>query len=123
MPPTSDSLLLHPCEGLYDFALQFGGEQEILPQDCQSDMAEHSPNRFLHTYRQNLRNPNFVPTAVRVAVIVGSLLFTLNHGSALLKNDMNRSRWLSGFLSFVTPYMVSIYSQTHCQLKNSAKYQ
>ena len=120
MPPATDSLAFHPCEGLYDFTLQFGSEQESLPQDCQSttNLPAHSANVSLRTYRQNLRNPDFVPTALRVALVVGSLLFTLNHGSALLKNDMTRSRWLSGFLSFVTPYMVSIYSQTHCQLKH-----
>ena len=120
MPPASDSVVLYPCEGLYDVTLQFGGEQESLPQDCQAtaDMVKHSPQMTLRDYRQNLRNPDFVPTALRVAMVVGSLLFTLNHGSALLKNDMTRSRWLSSFLSFMTPYMVSIYSQTHCQLKD-----
>ena len=118
MQPTT----FHPCEGLYDFTLQFGGEQESLPQDCQSSqpssLIKHSPQVSLRAYRKNLRNPDFIPTALRVALVVGSLLFTLNHGSALLKNNMTRNRWLSGFLSFMTPYMVSIYSQTHCQLKN-----
>ncbi|MGP1374906.1 MAG: nitrate/nitrite transporter NrtS, partial [Almyronema sp.] len=71
--------------------------------------------------RQGLRNPAFVSQAVRMALIVGSLVFAINHGKALMQNEMNRDRWLAGALSFVTPYLVSIYGQTQCQLSRSAR--
>ena len=55
-----------------------------------------------------------------MALVIGSLVFTLNHSEALLKNEMTRSRWLSSLLSFAVPYLVSIYSQTCCQRKFDA---
>ncbi|MEO0836931.1 MAG: nitrate/nitrite transporter NrtS [Cyanobacteria bacterium J06642_3] len=33
--------------------------------------------------------------AVRVAMVVGSLLFIINHGQAAINGKMTRSRWLS----------------------------
>ena len=128
MPSVLDYPTLYPCDGLYDLTLRFGSEQESLPQDCRSAQVSgvtaprRSPSRMtLQTYRGNLFNPKVVPTAIRTALVVGSLIFTINYGDALLKNDMTRSRWFSGFLSFVTPYMVSVYGQTQCQLRGNKK--
>jgi hypothetical protein len=36
------------------------------------------------------------PTALKVALVVGSLLFAMNHGSAVLHGEMTRERWLDG---------------------------
>lgn len=128
MPSVLDYPTLYPCDGLYDLTLRFGSEQESLPQDCRSAQIsdvkapQRSPSCMtLQTYRSNLFNPRFAPTAIRTALVVGSLIFIINHGDTLLKNDMTRSRWLSGFLSFVAPYMVSVYGQTQCQLKGNLR--
>ncbi|PSN19660.1 hypothetical protein C7271_06165 [filamentous cyanobacterium CCP5] len=56
-----------------------------------------------------------MPQAARMALIIGSLVFAMNHGKALLQNEMSRDRWISGALSFVMPYLVSVYGQAHCQ--------
>lgn len=120
------SYKLDLCDGLHTLPLYLGGERESLPTDCgpshviaapksQSDR----PTVTLTDYRQSLRNPAFVPQAVRMALIIGSLVFSINHGRALLQNEMTRDRWLAGALSFVTPYLVSIYGQTQCQLSYS----
>jgi hypothetical protein len=63
-----------------------------------------------------------VPQTVRMALIIGSLVFAMNHGKALLQREMDRDRWLSGALSFVTPYLVSIYGQTQCQINRSKEF-
>ena len=114
----SDTPISQPCEGLYDIVLGFGSEQESLPDDCASiylgsaKRAQPGESRLtIKAYGQNLLNPGFVISAVRTSVIVGSLIFVINHGNALVDKEITRNRWLAGALSFVTPYLVSIYGQ------------
>ncbi len=47
-------------------------------------------------------NPRFAPTAVRVALVVGSLLFVINHGAAAVGGRMSRDRWLAALLTYLT---------------------
>ena len=58
-----------------------------------------------------LLNPELAPTALRVSLVVGSVLFTINHGTALIKGEMTRDRWLSGLFTYIIPYSVSIHGQ------------
>ncbi len=125
MLPVLHSSSLPLCDGLYDFMIYFGGEREGLPHDCRQvawgDRPMHKSSGYqvtLNTYRKNLQNPDFVPGAIRMALVIGSLVFTINHGEAFLKQEMTRNRWVSASLSFVMPYLVSIYGQTQCQLKS-----
>ncbi|MBD2173353.1 nitrate/nitrite transporter NrtS [Nostoc sp. PCC 7120 = FACHB-418] len=66
---------------------------------------------FLKGYFASLIEPKFVPTALKVAVVVGSILFIINHGSALLQGNMGRDRWVSALLTYVVPYFVNIHGQ------------
>jgi hypothetical protein len=59
----------------------------------------------------SLFDKDLMPTALKVSVVVGSILFTINHGSALVKGQMNRERWISGGLTYLVPYFVSIHGQ------------
>lgn len=122
-PPTPET---NPCDGLHTLPLYLGGERESLPVDCgpnpgTASTEDHAdtPTVTLADYRQSLGNSAFVPQAVRMALIIGSLVFAMNHGKALLQREMDRDRWISGALSFVTPYLVSIYGQTQCQIRRS----
>jgi hypothetical protein len=63
------------------------------------------------SYLQSLVDRELAPTAVRVALIVGSIVFLINHGWALLDGQMTRSRWISGVLTYAVPYMVNIHGQ------------
>ncbi|MEB3210726.1 MAG: nitrate/nitrite transporter NrtS [Leptolyngbyaceae bacterium] len=126
----SNPLATRPCDELYELTLRFGGEREWLSSDCHAQSPDSRPAQpapsdparlTFDTYRKNLLNPHFMPTAIRMAVVIGSLVFTVNHGDALLKNEMTRSRWLSGTLSFIVPYMVSIYGQTQCQISHRSR--
>lgn len=58
-----------------------------------------------------LTNPMFASAAIRVALIVGSILFGINHGVALVQGTMTRDRWLSALLTYCVPYCVNIYGQ------------
>jgi len=49
--------------------------------------------------------------AVRVALVVGSVLFVINHGAATLDRTMSRQRWVSALLTYLVPYSVSIHGQ------------
>lgn len=58
-----------------------------------------------------LFNPHMMHTALKVSIVVGSILFVINHGSALVKGQMNRERWLSASITYLIPYMVNIHGQ------------
>ena len=74
-----------------------------------------SPKEFLAC----LGDRELMPTALKVSFIVGSLLFSLNHGSAILKGQMNRDRWLAGFASYLIPYAVNIHGQCASRSRQS----
>jgi hypothetical protein len=73
------------------------------------------------SYWQSLKDPKFAPTALRVALVIGSLLFIINHGAALGQRQMTRQRWLSGLLTYLVPYCVSIHGQYTNQSKRDCK--
>jgi hypothetical protein len=56
-------------------------------------------------------NPSLRPTAIRVALVVGSILFLINHGSAIVRGEMSRDRWMAGLFTYLIPYTVSVHGQ------------
>ncbi|GAX35064.1 nitrate/nitrite transporter NrtS [Nodularia sp. NIES-3585] len=68
-------------------------------------------SKFLKGYLASLIEPKLVTTAVKVALIVGSILFIINHGSALWQGKMSRDRWISAIISYLVPYCVNIHGQ------------
>ena len=73
----------------------------------------------MREFSKALLDPTLSPTALRVALVVGSLLFTVNHGAALAKGEMNRIRWFSGLISYVIPYGVNIHGQHSSRSRSS----
>ncbi|PMB48639.1 hypothetical protein CEN39_22630 [Fischerella thermalis CCMEE 5201] len=53
----------------------------------------------------------FMPTAIKVALIVGSIVFFINHGYALVKGHMSSDRWFSALLTYIVPYIVNVHGQ------------
>jgi hypothetical protein len=45
--------------------------------------------------------------AVKMMVVVGSILAAINHGDALLAGSMAATEWMKVALTFVVPYCVS----------------
>ncbi|MFB6275528.1 MAG: nitrate/nitrite transporter NrtS [Halothece sp.] len=70
-------------------------------------------------FAQALVNPKLAPSAIRVALIVGTLLFAINHGSALVQGKMTRSRWVSAMLTYLVPYTVNIHGQFTSQKRHN----
>lgn len=65
----------------------------------------------LRDYLAALVDPTYMTNALKVAVVVGSILFTINHVAAVSQNKMTRDRWVSGLLTYCVPYMVSVHGQ------------
>jgi hypothetical protein len=51
-----------------------------------------------------------VRRALWMAALVGTLLITINHGDAVLRGDLDRTRLLKMALTLLVPYCVSTYS-------------
>jgi hypothetical protein len=67
--------------------------------------------RTLQEFCLCLVNQDMMPTALKVSAVVGSMLFAINHGSALVKGQMNRDRWISAGITYLIPYLVNIHGQ------------
>lgn len=62
-------------------------------------------------YLSHLLDVRLMPTAIRVAVVVGSVLFFINHGAAVFTDQMNQQRWFSAIFTYIVPYCVNIHGQ------------
>jgi hypothetical protein len=62
-------------------------------------------------YLRALVTPRLAVRAVRVALVVGTVLFVINHGAAVRSGNMTQARWISAGLTYLVPYAVSIHGQ------------
>jgi hypothetical protein len=62
-------------------------------------------------YLVSLADREFIATGIKTALLVGSMLFAINHGPAVLRQQMTRDRWISGGLTYLMPYLVNVYGQ------------
>ncbi len=69
----------------------------------------------LNQFGKALFDRELMPTALKVALIVGTILFAINHGSTLLKGKMTKQQWISGILTYLVPYAVNIHGQYSSQ--------
>jgi hypothetical protein len=58
-----------------------------------------------------------VRRACSYAVVVGSVLITINHGDALLAGDVTGTRLLKMGLTVMVPYLVSTFSSVGATLE------
>jgi hypothetical protein len=72
---------------------------------------QFNPNSGLYPMTLSLNTPIYNPTALRVALVVGSVLFVINHGEAVVTDNMTRARWFSALLTYGVPYTVSLHGQ------------
>ena len=77
--------------------------------------------QFIRGYLAAIIDPTMAPMALRVAVVVGTILFAINHGNAVAQSKMTRARWLSVVLTYGVPYAVNIHGQYVMQASNSGK--
>ncbi|MFT7559164.1 MAG: hypothetical protein ACI93R_001069 [Flavobacteriales bacterium] len=69
-------------------------------------MPQSSPNSFISL----AISPQVALTALKVSLVVGSLLALINHGSAVIAGDVTTDRLLQMALTYFVPYCVSTYS-------------
>lgn len=74
-----------------------------------------TPQQIVKQISSTIRQPRCRRAAFRVALIVGTVLFSINHGSALLSREMDRDRWLAAVFTYCVPFMVSIHGQSMAQ--------
>jgi hypothetical protein len=52
---------------------------------------------------------------------MGSVLFLINHGTALLEGRMTQERWVSACLTYLVPYAVNIHGQYVTRLRMGSR--
>lgn len=57
-----------------------------------------------------------VKTAVKLSIIVGTILGLINHGSDILANTLSTSQRIQILVTYLVPYSVSTYSSV-CAIK------
>lgn len=57
-----------------------------------------------------------VSTAIRVALVVGTLLIAINYGDKILAGSLTPADWIKMFLTYCVPYCVSSYSSAKAML-------
>lgn len=62
-------------------------------------------------YLAALVNREYMGQGVKVALLVGTVLFTINHGPALQSGAMTQQRWISALLTYLVPYGVNVHGQ------------
>ncbi len=55
-------------------------------------------------------NGQVVTTAIKVALLVGTILALINHGAAILAGELSGTRLGQIALTYLVPYCVSTYS-------------
>jgi len=76
------------------------------------------PLRTLGDFSASLFHCDYRRSAVRVALVVGTILLAINHGSAFLKGNMTRQRWVSAALTYLVPYIVNVHGQYNYRHKS-----
>lgn len=58
-----------------------------------------------------------VTTAIKVCIIVGTILNLINHGDQIIAMDWGAMNWPKLFMTYSVPYLVATYSGTMVKLK------
>ena len=59
--------------------------------------------------------------ALKIALVVGTILAAINHGDAILEASMTATAWVKVLLTFCVPYGVSWYSAVQAERRAPAK--
>lgn len=63
---------------------------------------------------------NILTRAIKVALVVGSILMLINHGDVMLSDGLSIKEYIKITLTYLVPYCVSTYSSTEaiCAAEN-----
>ena len=57
-----------------------------------------------------LLEPQLLLRSFKLAIVVGTVLITINYGDLILKGDTEKIAWYKIALTYLVPYCVSTYS-------------
>ncbi len=66
-----------------------------------------------------IKDRDIVRRALKVALVVGTLLTRINHGPALLEYQLTSRHYLQIALTYLVPYLVSTYSAVSVRLEKN----
>ena len=76
-----------------------------------SNSLVHSPKTSsMKAYLSFCLRPEVSKTALKLSLLVGTLLALINHGPTILNGTLNKQNLFQIFLSYMVPYCVSTYS-------------
>jgi hypothetical protein len=52
-------------------------------------------------------HPPYLKKTIRIALIVGAILFTINHLDTVIRGRATAATWIKGALTFLVPFCVS----------------
>ncbi len=61
---------------------------------------------------------NTLIRSIKVAVVVGTVLMFINHGSVIMSGKIEGHHMLKILLTYLVPYLVSTYSSVESKLNN-----
>jgi hypothetical protein len=68
-----------------------------------------SPSPFKAWCRLVCR-PSVIKRGLKYAVVVGAILIAINHGDAILRGELDSTRYFKMGLTVMVPYLVSVFS-------------
>lgn len=71
---------------------------------------EEERNRMICEWLQIAEEPAVMRRSIKYAIVVGTILITINHGNALVQGSITGLRLLQMGLTVVVPYLVSTAS-------------
>jgi hypothetical protein len=77
---------------------------------CTSKITAHYQMTSRLTFLQLAVSRGVVINAIKVSLVVGSILAVINHGSAILALDISLRTCIKILLSYIVPYCVASYS-------------
>lgn len=70
------------------------------------------------SYLKCLFTKKYAIGGFKTSMVVGSILFAINHAYALVQGEMTVSRWLSAILTYLVPYCVQIWGQYQATMRS-----
>lgn len=56
------------------------------------------------------KHPQILKTAVKTALVVGTILALINHSDSIVALDLNATQWLQILITYFVPFIVATYS-------------
>lgn len=84
-------------------------------------MTKHPSKMSRHNQRwfELIKDRSIAKRALKVALVVGTLLTLINHGPSLLEYQLTSRHYLQIALTYLVPYLVSTYSAVSARLEKN----